>query len=338
MRTNLILKNVLLIIIGISLSCGKTPAEKGIDGEARIRGIVVYRNIVTGTQDTAKNVTLKVYPDDEPGNFIDLKSSNGTFDIPYLNEGRTYKIDGTLNNNIGNAATQVTYTGSLKIDFRGGAFVDQQKLELTQTTTTTTALVIEVKDKGGAPQVGAQVCLFTDTTLLRRNRFSCAGNIATGTTNSNGVAIFTNLQAIRYYASAYKQAGQDTLFNSSITTAIGPLQTNAFNTAKLEISNFFPSLQIIVNDKNNASIAGASVYLYADTALLAKYRFQGSGSLRSALSDAQGSVYFSHLQQLSYFLAVHKIIGKDTLSNRATQLSGTAVLQPGQQSVFVKIQ
>lgn len=321
-------------LLGTILATCKKDADKLFDGTGRARGIILYTNIADNAQDTARGVQLTLYSGKDTVNAYSIQSADGKFDVSSLRSRDSVIIQGRLTTSVNGGTNNLTYTGKLAVKFDKGNFQDQLRLILLPAVTNTPTVVLTVKDAAGAMVKDAKVALYTDPLLLSRNQFNGTGSVASGTTNGSGIAIFSNLQAITYYASVYLPAGSDTLSNDATNgTAIGPLKTSVLNTYPVTIAQTAASLQLTVVDTHNALIGGATVYLYADPALLASNRRKGTGSLRNGTTDTQGKLNISHLQtNIAYFVSAYKPIGKDTLSNEPTDQQALPLLQLNSQN------
>jgi len=99
------------------------------------------------------------------------------------------------------------------------------------------SLTVFITDANGVYVPGANVCIYSDNTLLAKFRYTCNGSIEGGTTNLHGAAMFSGLQGKPYYISAYKIIGKDTLNKTNDTlsnvaidqTTIPALKANSQN-------------------------------------------------------------------------------------------------------------
>lgn len=116
--------------------------------------------------------------------------------------------------------------------------------------------------------------------------------------------------------------------NYNITLSKGQVIDNLDLTLSIEPTTLdTPTLRIIVKDVNGALVSNANVCLYADINLITKNRTTCNGSTRSAVTNQQGVVLFDNLENIKYHISTYKVIGSDTLSNRATYLQPTKPLK-----------
>ncbi len=187
------------------------------------------------------------------------------------------------------------------------------------------SLQFTVTDATGAAVNNANVYLYTDKTVLAKYRETALGSVKLGVTNSSGVVVFNGLSNTNYYASAYLviDAG-DTLSNrNNDTLAYKPSANN--NVIKLA-EYVSPSFTVTVVDVGMANLSGVNVSLYTDHSLLDKYRGTTIGSVVTGVTDANGRVTFSNVSPVSYFISAYKVIGTDTLSNKANDAMPFKVL------------
>lgn len=322
-------------IIQLFSNCKKQDSDKLFDSDSRIRGIVLFDNVADGKRDTATAVEIRLYRQSAPNTIYQVSVTDGRFDLKGLANDQ-FTLEG-----ITTVAGNITYAGSQKFDLSKGMFLDLQELVLKSISVRSPTLALQILDDNGGPVKDAKIGLYTDPAIIDRNPFSTTGSVSTGTTNSNGILLISGLQAIRYYADVYLSVGNDTLSNAGHTSdVIGPLNAATLTSKTITIGITSPSLSVTVVDASNAYIGSAAVRLYSDKALLLKYGNDGTGtgSLRSGTSSSFGKVRFDHLQPISYYVSVRKIIGKDTLSNKATEASTILMLLPGNNSVTVTVE
>ncbi|TDQ11379.1 hypothetical protein [Pedobacter metabolipauper] len=204
----------------------------------------------------------------------------------------------------------------------------------TQVKPIATSLKITVTDQSGGYIQNAEICLYSDLDLIARYT-NCFGSIKNGSSDAFGVSTFTALQPLKYYISAFKISGTDTLSNIDsrlLPTAV--LNVNAVNTFNVVLKPQNKpqppagptTLKINVYDKNGALIPNANVCLYSDPDLVTKYQ-ACEGSLKSGSTDTFGSISFKDLQQLKYYVRAYKVVhDQDTLSNNDTRRTPTGVL------------
>jgi hypothetical protein len=314
-------KSFIFLTLGMTLltfiTCKKS-ADRVFDGSGRLRGAVLFKNVADNALDTAAVASVRLYKKGDPSNYYVVTTTNGTFDMQALSDA-TYELEGSFTVKISGSQVSVTYTATQEFVISGGNFMDNYALTLLPSASTTPALTVMVKDSSGAAVPNAQVCLYADTLLLLKNENSTGGSVASGLTNSSGLAVFTGLQPGGYYAYAYITAGGDTISNAdSATTTKITVNSKGVSNARVSVALHYPSLRIIVEDGNNAVIQGANICIYSDKNLLMKYEDQCTGSLRNGVTNEQGELVISHLQNLVYYISAYKVVGKDTLSNIST--------------------
>jgi len=188
------------------------------------------------------------------------------------------------------------------------------------------AFQLTLYDAAGGPLPNANVCLYTDTTLLSKYRGTCNGSVRSGTSNNQGIVVFSNLANVTYYASAYVGAGTDTLSNKTTDTKqmLTANTTTVKNYPVTLLRNVKPvptTLTVIVQDKGGANVPKTAVCLYTDPTLLAKYRGTCNGSILSDTTGTNGSFTFTGIQHITYYISAYKVVGTDTLSNKSTDMT-----------------
>ncbi|ASU34268.1 hypothetical protein MuYL_2379 [Mucilaginibacter xinganensis] len=325
-----------LLTVVVLATCKKTASDKVFGGTARIRGVVFYKNITTNNPDTATTAQLTLEKGNDQSTDFTLSLTNGAFDIPLLVDG-DYTFNITYYHTIPGSSKSILY--QLKTPFfhlNDAQFKDRDTLLLLPTVTASPTLQLTVTDNTNAVVNNAQVYLFSDISTLNKYRRTGAGSVKSGITNQYGMVVFDNLQpTISYYAASYIIRVADTLSNHTTDNkapVISALSSTVLNTARITIIPDLPavafSLQVVLTDQYGAYIPGANVCIYSDKALLAKNRNTCAGSISGSVTGTQGAVNFTGLQSLFYYISAYKVVGKDTLTNKATDQTPTIVLQP----------
>ncbi len=195
------------------------------------------------------------------------------------------------------------------------------------------ALTINLTDANGLGISGAKVSLYNDISLIAKYGSVGTGSIKSGMSDANGNIVFTGLQSISYYAYASKQIGNELYSNlNTILTPSAKLTTIAQHKLTVVLQPEKPVLEILVVDANGAHINNAQVCVYSDLALITKFGFKCTGSLKSGNTDQNGSAVFPDMQTLSYYISASRVIGKDTISNAAAIATTTPRLGIAQEN------
>lgn len=88
---------------------------------------------------------------------------------------------------------------------------------------------------------------------------------------------------------------------------------NDLTLSKVTTSKTIFILKIV--DVNDAPVTNAQISLYTDTLALRQSQSSGTGSSRSAVSNAAGLAVFADMQNAKYFAAVYTAANSDTTSN-----------------------
>lgn len=332
--------NILAVItIFIAAGCSK-PADKFFNGNARIGGIIYFENVVTGKEDTAKNAAITLSLASDTNIRYKKQLTNGNYSIPDL-KGGVYilKIVYQFNNAALSEGLIYNWT-SKKITISDNANKADSSImmPLDSSHYKGTALRLLVTDPQGAALPSAQVCLYTSASTLLANRNTCNGSLVSSTTNTEGFLIFDNLEAKGYYASSYKLVGKDSLSNQSTDqTALKTLAPGTISRQPLSLTVQPPvlptALKVTVMDAFGANLSNVTVCLYSNPDFIMKYA-ACEGSLQTLTSDASGSVTFTGLQSLNYYVEAYKLIGTESISNNTTKLMPTGVLKKNTTTPF----
>lgn len=312
------------------VTCKKDQQKKAMfSGNARLQGTIYFQDIVSGTVDTAKTAILKISKkgaDTSAYYLVDL--TNGKYDISSLSGGQ-YFFNVSYTVQLAGGATRLNYAQTFLVTVQDGQLDPDHDLKITTVTSSKPLFILKVVDVNQAPVDSARVSLYTDTLALREGQSNGAGSSRSTVTNAAGLAVFADMQNTRYYASVYSAVGSDTTSNWSKSTSkpYGPFAVNTVDTASVQILANKPTLTVTVVDQHNALISGAQVCLYSDLGLITQYKYLCTGSLRSTLTNASGTALFTNLQVLSYYISASKVVGTDTLYNRATIFMPNAVLK-----------
>jgi len=316
MKNNLIA--CLLILGSITIATCKKPADEVFNGTSRVRGVVLFNNYLTGTQDTAKTAVITMTMQQGSGTSTPYVQTlaNGTFDIQSLNRG-TFTLSAIFDFKQPGSTKTDHYVGSLPVTLQTGQFLDKLDVVLNLDSTGTATLQVHIVDAGGAVISNTQVCLYTDPSILAANRGTCGGSLASATTNAQGNAIFSNLQLGNYYVSANVTAGTQVLNNAMTDqTPYNVVSVVKLDTATVTVAATGNSLQLVVADSAGVLLPNVNVCLYTNISLLKKYRGTCTASVRSATTNSQGIVLFTGLQPASYYASAYISEGTDTLSNK----------------------
>jgi len=218
---------MILICTFFSLTCKKHDADTVFNGSARITGAVLFTNIATNTNDTAKKATITMTQmGNSSANDYVTQLTNGTFDINNLKKGAYefnikffYTQPGSTNGDY--------YTVNQQVTFNPGQWLNPYNFVLTIDSTSSPTLQIEITDAYGNVINNANVCLYSSPSILTANQGTCVGSVTSGVTNAEGIVLFEGLQTKQnYYVSAYASLGINLLSNWSATasTAVAAAQ------------------------------------------------------------------------------------------------------------------
>ncbi|RKR80394.1 hypothetical protein BDD43_0499 [Mucilaginibacter gracilis] len=322
---------LLVLLCFFALTCKKSPdpATTFFNGTARIKGAIYVRNFFTNTDDSAKAVTVTFYKSGNPAVKYVRQLTDGSFDISGLTGG-DYFADAQYNFKPAAATKGILFKAHQPFTLADGEFNPELDIRLLPDSTATPTLQLLVKDAKGGAISNAQVCLYADVNSLAANRGTCGGSLKNGTTNSSGIVVFEGLQQISYYASVSFSNGNTILSNSvNDIRAIKIASTSKLNIDSISLTPQGNSLTLLVQDQGNANVVGANVCLYSDATLLVKYRGKCTGSLMNGVTNGQGLITFSGLQNIPYYASVYQLAGTDTLSNKGNDLSNPITPQAG---------
>jgi hypothetical protein len=314
--------------------------DEYFNGTARLKGVVYFNNIITNSIDTARTAKLTLSKSKSSKSEYVKMLTDGTFDIQFLSKG-TYEIELRYEHITKTNEITKYYKIIQEINLEDDQLLDllDLKLEIDNTSLETPTLRLTIKDALGAIISNAQVCLFSDSSLMVKNRKTCLGNTRTGVTNQQGVVFFDNLEERRYFVSSFKIIGKDTLITStSMPVSVGPLKSGILNDKEFTIQPIIPvvstTLEFSIQDSAGASIPNTRVCIFSNRKLLNKYRRTCDGSLRSDITNSQGVVKFENLQAINYYAAAFKVVGKDTLSNKHNDQIPFSPVLPNQINKF----
>ena len=154
----------------ITSNCKKLPDEV-FNGSSRVRGLIVFQNYATGTQDTAKTavITLTQKQGSKMSTPYVETLTNGTFDIQSLSDG-SFTLSVQFDFKQPGSGKTDHYTGTMQIDLGKNQFKDQLLIVVTIASTGNATLQVQVVDGSGVIVSNAQVSLYNDATVLAANR------------------------------------------------------------------------------------------------------------------------------------------------------------------------
>lgn len=326
--------SILLIAAIFLMTCKKEDKKTMFDGTARIKGTIYFKNLLKGTSDTAKTAALTVKKENADGpDYYTLNLTNGSYDIGGLTGG-DYTFSITYIASLSGSSTKITYQQDFPVKIIEDELKINNDLTITESTSAIPILLLQVLDINNSPVKNAQVCLYTDPLTLQKNQNKCVGSYKSAVSNDAGMVAFADLGSATYYATAYSVSGTDTTSNQTTAalTSYGPFTKNATDLKTIKISSDKPALSVTVTDLNGAGIAGAQVCIYSDADLINRYAGKCTGSLKTAVSDQNGTVVFGNMQPISYYISASKIIGNDIVSNLSTNMTPTIKLSASAQN------
>jgi hypothetical protein len=345
-----------LLLAGVwGMSCGKQqadPTEGSIrfDGNARLKGELYVENIATGILDTAYRAEILLYQTGHRDNALVMTLPKGTFEINNL-ASDTYTLEARLDRRPGPGLPAVVYkymNPSLHLNKDEQRLDMRLNLEPDLASLAEPALKLTISDASGYRRPNARVCLYAAENVLLQNYRKCGGSFQTRTTNSQGVVIFTGLEAKTYYVAALAPNGRDSLTNvgGSVPLSVGPLTAAGSSLPVMVAQSSVPAaspvppgLRLTVVDDNNIVLPAARVCLYPALAYLTGSGLSCLSSLRSDSTNAQGQVTFASLQaNTTYYAKAVKTLGNTTLTNLgATGVQAVTTNAQGLRSVTITV-
>ena len=321
MKTFVFKKTMAILLSGAIILTGcKKDADKVFSGSGRIKGIVYYNNLATNRNDTATNAQMTISLPRNIGTEYLQTLTNGTFDITSLGSN-SYNVHITYSHTFSGSAKSIRYAKDTVFDLQKDEFKFPFNFVLLPDSVESPTLQIIVTDQNNTVVPNAQVCLYADLLTLTSNRGTCVGSVKSGTTNPDGIIVFDGLQVRNYYVAVTTTSGTGNQSNQPTeATAIAITSSSKPTSAPVKIQRTGYILQVGVVDFNKQKITGANVCLYDDAGLLIKYRQQCIASLQSGPTNSQGVITFSGLSAIPYYISAYQVTGKDTLSNRTTDL------------------
>ncbi|MES2760680.1 MAG: hypothetical protein V4677_00670 [Bacteroidota bacterium] len=179
-----------------------------------LKGSITYTNIITGMPTAiTSGLTGTITSVDD----MILLPNNGNASV----NGNTYTFGPLLSKRY---ELKFSYTDSY-----GQKYSDRDTVDLNTSTgplifkdyqltwEPSTVLITTVTDSLNNPVAGTEVYLYNNYLFLKQYKANASAAIANSVTNSNGIAIFTNLNPIRHFRYALKKIGNDTLSNFDTT-------------------------------------------------------------------------------------------------------------------------
>jgi hypothetical protein len=315
--TTLPITFLLLTSLGLIGCNDETSAYFQSNG--RLKGTVLFNNLETSTRDTAYAAELRLYPKASPNQVLNVPLTKGKFDIPNLQE-QDYVLKGTFSTRLGTNQTYLAYSKEAMV--KPSQDTANVILQPDFTSISAPTLQLTVTNATGIHLPNARVCLYPDSLSLLRGYRTCTGSLRSGTTNTNGVVVFTALQAQTYYAAVTAVAGPDSLSNVGVgRISLGGLIAGRPNVRTVRVTSASPAfqsgLELTVTDAAGYVLSGTRVCLYTSATQIKRLSSGCVNSLRSADTNAQGQVLFSGLQALPYYVLAVRVLGRDTLTNLA---------------------
>lgn len=307
------MRNYLLVVLCVSLLQCKQSPYSDLSGAAKLKGIVMIADTLSGKTVLTPAKNIKVYLGYKGTSPAYLYSTNADGQAQYVFNGidlnKSYTIYASTDTGV------VKYYGEK--DYDAGGFTDGKfdtlKLYASEDAQNGIHLIVQDSTGGRVPNVTAWV--FSSPVLFAAD--SISGKDFDMVTNENGISNRYNLSPITYYLRVKTQIGNVPLAGeASVTLSEKEIKTVTITLRRVIADRNGIELKIV--DKFSTPIAGATSYFYRSGSTFLADTISYSNSLFKLTSNSAGlsSIYF--IDPATYFLRTIKVINKDTLSHMDT--------------------